>query len=474
MRISLDAIAAGLGGFVIDGEAENDRSGWNVDGGGDVNGDGLTDIIVGTLDRDRSYVVFGKAEGDVVSLAEITAGRGGFALDYEDTFGARPIANAGDVNGDGLDDIVTSSRSFGSEGTQSGRSYVVFGKADGDLVSLAEIAAGRGGFAIDGEAANDLSGESLDGTGDVNGDGLDDLIIGALRQAPAGSFVMRLRGYVVFGKAEGSLVELADISAGIGGFVLDREMFRILGAVRTHGAGDVNGDGFADLCAFPAGLDPRQSRTDLAYVVFGKPDSGMVSLDDVGFGRGGFALEDDVRGSPRGAGDVNGDGLGDLVVSSSRFTGSIVGNVPIREDKINVVFGKADGQIVSLETVATGIGGFAIVNGWSSADGAGDFNADGFDDIVVYGTDDEDRPQAGVVFGKADGDPVSGDDVLQGRGGFAIDGETGDAAGRLSTASGAGDINGDGVNDIVIGAPYAGLNGPRSGRTYVVFGHSDA
>jgi hypothetical protein len=493
--INLSQIAAGVGGFAIeDGESAFDRSGYSVSGAGDVNGDGLDDLIVGAYTANRgnspneadfgkSYLVFGKADGRAVRLREVANGTGGFAMIGEAAFdqSGYSVSDAGDVNGDGLDDLIIGAHNAASNLSASGKSYVVFGKADGNTINLSQVAAGRGGFVIHGEAIGDYSGHSVSSAGDVNGDGLDDLIVGAYAADPNGE--LSGKSYVVFGKTDSSPVNLRQIAAGSGGFAINGETTYDYSGHSVSGAGDVNGDGLDDVIVGAYGTDrgtnPNAADFGTSYVVFGKADGRAANLNDVAAGVGGFAMYGEAAFDYAGysvshAGDVNGDGLADLIVGAH-------GADPNREPtgKSYVVFGKANGSAVNLNEVAAGLGGFAIYGEAAddasglSVSGAGDVNGDGLDDLLVGAQGaDPNGPDSGksyVVFGKADGGRVHLSQVAMGIGGFAIQGEaSGDASGL--SVSGAGDVNGDGFADLMVGAPYADQTGPNSGKSYVIYG----
>ena len=269
----VDLGSLGAGGFRIDGIDASDRSGFSVSGAGDVNGDGLADLIVGAFgaapggdpSAGESYVVFGKASSTPVDLA--TLGNGGFRIDGIDAGDASglSVSGAGDVNGDGLADLIVGAAFAGPGGDPyAGESYVVYGKAGSAPVDLAAL--GAGGFQIDGIDANDAAGRGVSGAGDVNGDGLSDLIVGAPYADPGGD-VDAGESYVVFGKAGSAPVDLAALGAG--GFRIDGIDAGDASGFSVSAAGDVNGDGLADLIVGASGADPLgDDGAGESYVVF--------------------------------------------------------------------------------------------------------------------------------------------------------------------------------------------------------------
>jgi len=411
-------------------------------------------------------------------------GANGFRLDgvaANDVSGFS-VASAGDVNGDGFDDLIVGASGADPNGSGSGSSYVVFGKANGfgATLNLSSLN-GTNGFRLDGVAAGNLSGNSVASAGDVNGDGFDDLIVGADTASPNGT--LSGSSYVVFGKASGfgATINLSTLN-GANGFRLDGVAANDVSGISVASAGDVNGDGFDDLIVGADQADANGSGSGSSYVVFGKangfsPTVNLSSLNGTnGFRLDGVAAGDSSGESVASAGDVNGDGFDDLIVGarSSDANGSSSGSS-------YVVFGRASGfsATLSLSTL-NGINGFRLEGvaaddrSGSSVASAGDVNGDGFDDLIVGASladpNGTDSGASYVVFGRASGFGATLSlSSLNGNNGYRLDGvASGDQSG-ISAAS-AGDVNGDGFDDLIVGALQADPNGLSSGSSYVIFG----
>ncbi|MEO0373501.1 MAG: hypothetical protein AAF329_02510 [Cyanobacteria bacterium P01_A01_bin.17] len=502
----------GTNGFTINGINADDYTGTSISGTGDTNGDGFDDIIIGEsvnaisrIGQDRpgkSYVIFGSDQGFEKSLnLSALNGRNGFVLEGE--IAASPlginVSRAGDINGDGLDDLLIGSpyaNLIPDDGADaSGQAYIVFGTTEGfstsvDLPSLD----GRDGFVINGLGEVDLLGNSVSQVGDINGDGVDDLIIGTVQANVSSGYSMvgnyRVReyfggeSYIIFGNTEGFSADfsVADLN-GSNGFTItsnDRDLSNIV----VSNAGDINGDGIDDAVIGTRNAAGRSGGVGESYIVFGtaRGFDASFNIDALdgsnGFIVSGFEIRDDTGTFVSSAGDINGDGIDDLAIGASRaYDGA---------GQTYVIFGTVEEFDASFNLAdLSGNNGF-VVNGTAdsfdrlgtSVSSAGDINGDGIDDLLIgapgRGTGEDfgygrmpssDTGKSYIIFGDSAGFAAELNvAALDGNNGFTIEGiDEGDGAGE--TVSSAGDIDGDGLDDLIVGAPFAGPFVTRTGRS---------
>ena len=489
----------GSNGFILNGIDAGDQSGVSVSSAGDVNGDGYDDLVIGAnrayLNRDRfvgeTYVVYGGAnapgtEGELdLSMLD---GTNGFILTGIDAFdySGFSVSSAGDVNGDGYDDLVIGV--FGADpngDSRAGETYVVYGGAsapgEDGVLDLSDLD-GTNGFILNGIDAVDYSGISVSSAGDVNGDGYDDLIIGAYRaDSSAGET------YVIYGGANApgtdGVLDLSRLALDGNGFILAGIDAGDRSGSSVSSAGDVNGDGYDDLII---GANRADSSAGETYVIYGGANApgsdGILELSGLD-GTNGFILTGIDAGDHSGvsvssAGDVNGDGYDDLIIGASGADP----NGDSSAGETYVVYGgaSAPGSDGVLDLSALdGTNGFTLtgidvndVSGFSVSS-AGDVNGDGYDDLIIGANradpNGDSSGETYVIYGGASApgsDGVLDLGALDGSNGFILNGIDADDVSGTSVSS-AGDVNGDGYDDLIIGA--TGADG-AAGETYVVYG----
>jgi len=410
----------GVVGSEFNGVLSNDNSGSAVAGAGDINGDGFSDFAIGAINALNSAgqvsVIFGSPAGfnAAVDLSTALNGTNGFVIAGESPNDSLGFSIAsGDINGDGLSDLVIGAPFAAANGGGSGKVYVIYGTRAGFNATfpLAMLNNSIHGFVIYGVSGNDFTGYSV-ATGNVNRDGFSDLLIGAPSASPGG-VAFSGSGYLVYGSNQTfpSPFQLSTLNGMKGS--------RFNGGVANYytgysvAMGDFNGDGFSDLI-IGAPANNGQALAGLTSVVFGTGIgfSATVNLSSTLNGSNGFNLYGvtafDQTGISVAAGDVNNDGLSEIFIGAA-----------------NANPGGRDGAGIT---------------------------------YVLYGT----TTPFNSTFSLAS---LSGATK-----GFQINGvNPGDTSGTCVAI--AGDINGDGVKDFMIGAPTTTLNGVLGvGTTYIMLG----
>lgn len=402
----------GKNGFLIDvGCCNIFASGGNIL---DFNGDGVTDIVLQAYSK--TYIIFGNSTVGSTGLIDVTTlnGKNGFlitGLTGQYATATQYAAGAGDVNGDGLGDIVIGAPDVAN---QAGASYLIFGKSGiggGSATLNIPVVNATYGLTITGIKAGDKSGSTVGSAGDINDDGYADFFITATTEI--GEFPQPQEAYIIFGKSDigvnGSL-SLSSLN-GQNGFTIPN----MNGPISS--AGDVNADGIEDLIIGNPNpyINPLSHNPVInSYVLFGRKNigsSGSFNLASIngtnGFTIGDIMSNDDFGFSVSNAGDVNGDGVTDLIIG------------------------------------AINVNGYGLTEAGAAA----------------------------IIFGKSGigshGTSYLNPTTLNGINGYIIAGAVKYAQAGWSV-SGAGDINADGIDDLLIGAPQADSHG----NTYVVFGQT--
>ena len=441
------------------GDDTGDQAGASVAGAGDVNGDGYDDLIIGApwddgaaSDAGAAYLWSGPVTGDH-SLADAAATLQGTQADDR---AGRAVAGVGDLDSDGMDDLLvgaaTECSSSSTGASVTGAAYLVHGPVSGTLgLGLADAT-------LSGAANGDKAGFAVAAAGDVDGDGNPDLLIGSCGEDAGGSNAGA--AYLLLGPITGS----QSLSAAAATFQGERTSD--LAASALAGGGDVNGDGYDDLLIGAYAEDSGGNASGSAYLVFG-PYSGTLDLAYADAQLVGEAAQDFAGRAVAMVGDSDADGFDDLLIGASGNdgNGTGAGAAYLVRGATSSLSGAIDLSLAD----ATLQGESTLAYAGRAVSGAGDLDADGFDDLLVgaHG-DDGGGTAAGAAY--LIYAPISGTLVLDEPEVKLVGEAAGDEAG-FSVAA-AGDVDGDGTPDVIVGAWAEATAGTDAGAAYLILGSS--
>jgi hypothetical protein len=274
---------------------------------GDVNGDGYDDILINLVAGGRTFLLYGGSSNANVTLptdATLTYSNGFYMTSAEVATGGQLATGSGDFNGDGYSDYVINTYSLAAA-TQ--KAYVVFGGTNLTTIAASGLAAAGRGFAIEGMTTPVGRSFLANNMGDVNGDGIDDIIINGASD----------KAYVVFGRTGTAPVLASQIDAASGGFIISGGGLNIND---VDVIGDFNGDGLADMVVSNSTTSIMGVDAGAAFVVYGRTANTPLVMTNLaaseGFRITGLTTRTELAGNATAAGDVNGDGFADVLITA--------------------------------------------------------------------------------------------------------------------------------------------------------------
>lgn len=370
---------------IFDGGREFDYLDILASGAGDMNEDGFGDIVLSAFSYSknvsRAHLVFGGHQTpQELYLTDLDGNNGVSIVGFSscsNNFLTMPVSEAGDVNGDGISDII-----IGAPWMDEGRGvvFVLFGRQEPwpPVFNVADLD-GSNGFVIKGINPGDYSGCSISGGVDVNDDGLSDIIIGA-----AWANERRGRCCVVFGRKEWPAVVILSELNGYDGIVINGINTNDYCGYSVSGTKDTNGDGIDDFLISAIGAGDFRGQV---YLIFGRksawpPLFDLLTLDGSnGSVINGINLDDMIGFSVSGAGDFDGDGLGEILIGAPEADG--------KRGQTYLIYGRKKWPaIFNLSGVTSWKDGIILSGGLPGFIGdcvsaAGDLDGDNLDDFLI-------------------------------------------------------------------------------------------
>jgi hypothetical protein len=407
--------------------------GGPVGNAGDINGDGYADIVVGGKDTINNVPRLLIMRGSATGLQDTAY----YLVDSLHSIAVTALAAAGDIDGDGYTDIVAGDANYDAgDSLNAGRAYIFHGEPDSLHNVLPSVVMNHQGLTVIG------FGKSMQHVGDINGDGYSDVVIGD-HNFIKGTTNYEGRAYVYYGSING-LPEVPNVTLDVNQ-ALCKLGYSVSG-------GDVNGDGYADVIVSA----PRYNDTQGGVFIYYGSSSGLVMTPATITGAAGQHIGYAVAG----AGDLNGDGYGDVLISAYNDI------VTIDTGKVFVYYGSASGLSATPNHIIQGTNEPDMAGFGRSLASAGDVNGDGYGDVIIgaHGSTDGSHAREGraYIFMGSDTGLVSVNPVI-------LDNANQELAFFGISVAGAGDINADGYADVMVGAvEYAG--GYDEGRVYIYLG----
>ena len=465
------------------GEESQAQSGTSIAGLGDVNGDGYDDILIGAhgMDGDagNSFLFFGRPSGNWQRDTSISTANITFLGEAEGDFSGVAVAGAGDVNGDGYNDIIIGAPSFTqvSETEARGKAYVYFGRPTNLWSSTINLTDANIHFlgALNSRTGSSV-GSALNFAGDThpsNGNDIDTFMIGAFAHTN-----YRGRTYLICGDSTWTTstqltIDPNNLSPSIRMVRIDGEVNGAASGIAIAGVGDVNNDDYDDVVISAPYDNEGGTQAGQVYLILGRSvsDTLSITLSNTDASFYGENANDRAGLAISGAGDVNKDGFNDILIGA-----------PENEDggvdagKVYIIFGQPTNQWHNDVNLTDANASFI---GESSSDflgcavaGGGDPNKDGYSDILIgaYGNE-EGGSGAGKTY-LLIGQPTMawGTNLnISSEAALSFIGER-DNSHSGEALAWVGDVDNDSFNDLLIGAPADDEGESVSGQTYLYLG----